>query len=72
LLLAIPHYIVLIVLTIGALLAAILAWFAILFTGRYPPSMFEYIEGVIGWHNRVAAYAFLLIAGRYPPFSLRV
>jgi Domain of unknown function (DUF4389) len=70
-LLAIPHYIVLIFLTIGALLAAIFAWFAILFTGRYPPSVFEYIEGVIRWHNRVAAYAFLLITDRYPPFSLQ-
>jgi hypothetical protein len=70
-LLAIPHYIVLIFLTIGALLAAIFAWFAILFTGRYPPAVFEYIEGVFRWHNRVAAYAFLLITDRYPPFSLQ-
>ena len=70
-LLAIPHYIVLFFLTIGALLAAIFAWFAILFTGRYPPTVFEYIEGVIRWHNRVAAYAFLLITDRYPPFSLQ-
>jgi len=70
-LLAIPHYIVLFFLTIGALLAAIFAWFAILFTGRYPPSVFDYIEGVIRWHNRVAAYAILLITDRYPPFSLQ-
>jgi hypothetical protein len=69
-LLAIPHYIVLIFLTIGALLAAIFAWFAILLTGRYPRSLFDYIEGVMRWHNRVAAYAFLLITDRYPPFSL--
>ncbi len=69
-LLAIPHYIVLFFLTIGALLAAILAWFAILFTGRYPRSLFDFIEGVIRWHNRVGAYAFLLITDRYPPFSL--
>ncbi len=69
--LAIPHYIVLFFLTIGALLAAIFAWFAILFTGRYPPAVFAYIEGVIRWHNRVAAYAFLLITDRYPPFSLQ-
>jgi hypothetical protein len=69
-LLAIPHYIVLIFLTIGALLAAIFAWFAILFTGRYPRSLFDYIEGVLRWHNRVGAYAFLLITDRYPPFSL--
>ncbi len=70
-LLAIPHYVVLFFLTIGAFLAAIFAWFAILFTGRYPPSVFAYIEGVIRWHNRVVAYAFLLITDRYPPFSLQ-
>ena len=69
-LLAIPHYVVLFFLSIGAILAAIFAWFAILFTGRYPPSIFDYIEGVIRWHNRVAAYAILLITDRYPPFSL--
>jgi Domain of unknown function (DUF4389) len=70
-LLAIPHYIVLFFLLIGALFAAIGAWFAILFTGRYPRSLFDYIEGVIRWENRVAAYAFLLITDRYPPFSLQ-
>ena len=70
-LLAIPHYIVLFFLSIGAVFAAIFAWFAILFTGRYPPSVFEYIEGVIRWQNRVGAYAFLLITDRYPPFSLQ-
>jgi len=70
-LLAIPHYIVLIFLSLGAVLAAILAWFAIVFTGRYPRSLFDFIEGVIRWHNRVGAYALLLITDRYPPFSLR-
>jgi hypothetical protein len=70
-LLAIPHYVVLIFLTIGGLFAAIGAWFAILFTGHYPRSLFDYIEGVIRWHNRVGAYAFLLITDRYPPFSLQ-
>jgi hypothetical protein len=69
-LLAIPHYIVLFFLDIGAVIAAIAAWFAILFTGRYPRGIFNYIEGVIRWHNRVAAYAFLLITDQYPPFSL--
>ena len=53
------------------LLAVIVAWFAILFTGRYPRALFDYVEGVIRWHNRVAAYAFLLITDRYPPFSLQ-
>jgi Domain of unknown function (DUF4389) len=70
-LLAIPHYIVLFFLTIAAVVAAILAWFAILFTSRYPRSLFDFIEGVFRWHNRVAAYAFLLITDRYPPFSLQ-
>jgi hypothetical protein len=70
-LLAIPHYIILFFLTIAAVLAAIMAWFAILVTGRYPRGLFDYIEGVIRWHNRVAAYALLLITDRYPPFSLQ-
>ena len=70
-LLAIPHYIVLFFLTIGGLFAVIGAWFAILITGRYPRSLFDYVEGVLRWHNRVGAYAFLLITDRYPPFSLR-
>jgi Domain of unknown function (DUF4389) len=70
-LLAIPHYIVLFFLSIGAALAAIFAWFAILFTGRYPPAVFDFIEGVLRWHNRVGAYAFLLITDVYPPFSLQ-
>ncbi len=70
-LLAIPHYFVLFFLNIGALIAAIAAWFAILITGRYPRVLFDYIEGVLRWHNRVGAYAFLLITDRYPPFSLQ-
>jgi Domain of unknown function (DUF4389) len=70
-LLAIPHYIVLIFLNIGALVLVIVAWFAILFTGRYPREIFDYVEGVIRWHNRVLGYAFVLITDRYPPFSLQ-
>jgi hypothetical protein len=70
-LLAIPHYVVLFFLTIGAFLATIIAWFAVLLTGRYPRPLFAFIEGVIRWYNRVGAYAFLLITDRYPPFSLR-
>jgi hypothetical protein len=70
-LLAIPHYIVLFFLYLVALVLVIVAWFAILFTGRYPRGVFEYVEGVIRWHNRVVAYALILVTDRYPPFTLR-
>jgi hypothetical protein len=70
-LLAIPHYIVLLFLDIGALVAIVIAWFVIVITARYPRGIFDYLEGVIRWHNRVGAYAFLLITDRYPPFRLR-
>ena len=69
-LLAIPHYIVLFFLYIGALFVVIAAWFAILFTGRYPRGLFDYLVGVERWSNRVVAYAFVLVTDRYPPFSL--
>jgi hypothetical protein len=69
-LLAIPHYIVLFFLEIAAVVVVIVAWFAILFTGRYPRGMFEFVQGVIRWHNRVTGYAFVLVTDRYPPFSL--
>ncbi len=68
--LAIPHYIVLAVLFVGAIFAIIIAWFAILFTGRHPRPLFDYLVGVGRWSLRVQAYAFLLITDRYPPFSL--
>lgn len=70
-LLAIPHYIVLIVLTLASFFAVILAWFAILATGQYPRPLFDFLVGVGRWWLRVAAYAFLLVTDRYPPFSLR-
>lgn len=70
-LLAIPHFIVLIVLAIVSIFAVIAAWFAILFTGRYPRGIFDFIEGLMRWGLRVEAYAILLITDRYPPFSLR-
>jgi hypothetical protein len=69
-LLAIPHYLALVVLDIAALVVVIVAWFAILFTGRYPRGMFDFVEGVIRWHNRVIAYAWVLVTDRYPPFRL--
>jgi hypothetical protein len=70
-LLAIPHYFVLFFLYIGALFAAIGAWFAILFTGRYPRGIFTFVEGVFRWSNRVTGYAFTLVTDEYPPFRLK-
>ncbi len=70
-LLAFPHYVVLFFVDLGAIAVVIGAWLAILFTGRYPRGMFGYIEGAIRWHDRVAAYAFILVTDRYPPFRLR-
>ena len=70
-LLAIPHYIVLAFLWIAVFFVVIVAWFAILFTGRYPRGIFDFVEGVVRWGQRVVAYAFTLVTDRYPPFSLR-
>jgi hypothetical protein len=69
-LLAIPHYIVLFFLDIAAFVVVVVAWFAILFTGRYPRGMFDFVLGVIRWHNRVLGYAFTLVTDEYPPFRL--
>jgi len=69
-LLAIPHYILLALMSIAAFFVVIFAWFAILFTGRYPRSLFEFVEGVTRWYNRVVAYAFVLVTDEYPPFRL--
>jgi hypothetical protein len=68
--LAIPHYIVLFFLGLASLFVVIFAWFAILFTGRYPRGAFEFVEGVLRWGNRVSGYAFALVTDAYPPFSL--
>jgi hypothetical protein len=70
-LLAIPHYIVLAVLYVGAVLAVVIAWFAILFTGRFPRGIFDFLVGVGRWTTRVTAYAFILVTDEYPPFRLR-
>jgi hypothetical protein len=69
-LLAIPHWIVLFFLWIAAVVVVIVAWFVILFTGRYPRGMFDFVEGVLRWGNRVTAYAILLVTDQYPPFRL--
>jgi hypothetical protein len=68
--LAIPHYVVLFFLFIAAFICVIIAWFAILFTGRYPVGLFGFVVGVMRWSLRVSAYAFLLTTDRYPPFSM--
>ncbi|MCU1354934.1 MAG: conserved hypothetical rane protein [Acidimicrobiales bacterium] len=68
--LAIPHYIVLILLDVGVVLAAIATWFAIAVTGRHPRRLFDFTVGVMRWHNRVIAYAFVLATDDYPPFRL--
>jgi hypothetical protein len=69
-LLAIPHYIVLVVLFLVAIVAVVIAWFAILLTGRYPRGIFDFVVGVGRWSLRVQAYACLLVTDQYPPFSL--
>jgi hypothetical protein len=68
--LAIPHYIVLVFLGLAAFVCVVIAWFAILFTGRYPRGLFDFVVGVARWALRVQAYALLLTTDRYPPFSL--
>ncbi len=68
--LAIPHVVVLFFLDIAAVAAVIVTWFSILFTARYPKGIFDFVEGVLRWNNRVLAYAVTLVTDRYPPFTL--
>jgi hypothetical protein len=70
-LLAIPHYVALLFLHLAVIVCAVVAWFAVVFTGRYPRPLFDFVEGVFRWNNRVAGYMALLVTDRYPPFSLR-
>ena len=70
-LLALPHYLVLVALYLASLVVWVIAWFAILFTGRYPKGLFDFLVGVGRWSLRVDAYAFTLITDKYPPFSLK-
>ncbi|MEW6516389.1 MAG: DUF4389 domain-containing protein [candidate division FCPU426 bacterium] len=69
-LLAIPHFVILAVLELAAFIVVILAWLALLFTGRFPRGMFDFVVGVLRWHLRVAAYSILLTTDHYPPFQL--
>ena len=69
-LLAIPHYVVLFFLYIAAFFVVVAAWFTILFTGRFPRGMFDFLVGVGRWTNRVIGYAHVLITDTYPPFRL--
>ena len=68
-LLALPHYLVLLVLGIGALFVILIAFFAVLITGRYPRGLWDYMVGVHRWGWRVYAYVYLL-TDDYPPFTL--
>ena len=70
-LLAVPHYVALVLLGIIVVVVSVIAWFTILLTGRYPRGLFNYVVGVGRWHLRVSAYAFLLVTDQYPPFSLK-
>ncbi len=69
--LAIPHYFIIFFLGIAVLAVTLIAWFAILLTGRYPRGLFEFTVGTLRWTTRVSAYAVLLTTDRYPPFSLK-
>ena len=69
--LAIPHFIVLVFMFIAVVFCSVFAWFAILFTGRYPKGIFDFVEGFLRWSLRVNAYVFLLTTDEYPPFRLR-
>ncbi len=70
-LLAIPHYVVLVVLGLGVAVCTVIAWFSVLFTGRYPETFFDFVVGALRWGLRVNAYAFILATDEYPPFRLR-
>src|SRR5438105_2540609 len=67
-LLAIPHYLVLFLYGIGAFVAVVIAWFALVFTGRWPASLYDFVAGLVRWQARVQGYTYLLV-DPYPPFD---
>lgn len=69
--LVIPHLIALLFIAIAAVFAVFFAWLTIIFTGRYPRGLFDFVEGFLRWGTRVSGYAFLMVTDRYPPFSLK-
>jgi small-conductance mechanosensitive channel len=70
-LLVIPHFVILTLLVIAALAIALVASFAIAFTGRFPRGMFDFLVGTMRWYQRAYGYGFLLFTDRYPPFGLK-
>ena len=70
-LLAPPYYFALLTLLVTVVFVTLLAWVAVLVTGRYPRRLFDFVVGSLRWGVRVSGYAFLLVTDRYPPFSMR-
>ena len=69
-LLVIPHFIILCFIMVGVIFCTLIAWFIILFSGKYPKSIFDFVVGFLRWILRVDAYAILLTTDEYPPFRL--
>ena len=68
--LGIPQWIVLYFIGIAANVVIFIAWWAILFTGRYPVWAFNFVAGYIRWYTRVNSY-YCLLTDRYPPFNMK-
>jgi hypothetical protein len=69
--LAIPLYIVGVAYLIVTIIYTIIAWFNILFTGKYPKFAIDFVVGTIQYWNRVTGYAFILVTDEYPTFSVK-